>query len=144
MKAFLRMEVEQDNKTIKLHLDHYVQEMLTEYKDYIKKSLRPKRVPNSPGVVLRPEDCPELPNLSQQKYYLSFVAKLQFAASWISFDISFVVSQLALFCASTGTPRWAALHHVMEYLEGFPSLKLTYRRRVGAIRDLLSGFAYSD
>ena len=41
MKTFLGMEVEQDNKTIKLHLDHYVHEMLTdsEYKDYIKKSL---------------------------------------------------------------------------------------------------------
>ncbi len=33
---------------------------------------------------------------------------------------------------------------VVEYLEGFPSLKLTYRRRVGAIRDLLSGFADFD
>ncbi len=32
----------------------------------------------------------------------------------------------------------------MEYLEGFPSLKLTYLRHVGAIRDLLSGFADSD
>ena len=28
MKTFLGLEVEQDNKTIKLHLDHYVQEML--------------------------------------------------------------------------------------------------------------------
>ena len=63
MKTFLGMEVEQDNKTIKLHLDHYVQEMLAEYKDYIKKSLRPKRVPISPGVILRPEDCPELPGV---------------------------------------------------------------------------------
>ena len=32
----------------------------------------------------------------------------------------------------------------MEYLEGFPSLKLAYRRRIGASRDLLSGFADSD
>ena len=38
------MEVEQDNKTIKLHLDHYVHKMLTEYKDYIKKSLQTKLV----------------------------------------------------------------------------------------------------
>ena len=28
MKTFLGMEVKQDNKTIKLHLDHYVHEML--------------------------------------------------------------------------------------------------------------------
>jgi hypothetical protein len=98
----LQMDVEQDNKTIKPHLDHYIQEMLTEYKDYIKKSLRPKRVPIFPGIILRPEDCPKVPDPSKQKYHWSFVAKLQFAASWIRFDISFVVSQLALFCASAG------------------------------------------
>jgi hypothetical protein len=33
--------------------------------------------------------------------------------------------------------------YLMEYLEGFLSLKSTYRRHVGAIRDLLSGFADS-
>jgi hypothetical protein len=32
----------------------------------------------------------------------------------------------------------------MENLEGFPSLNLTYRQRVEAIRDLLWGFADSD
>ena len=132
MKTFLGMEAEQDNKTIKLHLDHYVHEMLAEYKDYIEKALRPKRVQISPGVILRPEDCPEVPDPLKQKYYRSFVAKLQFAASWIRFDISFVVSQLALFCASAGTTHWAALHHLMKYLEGFPSLKLTYRSSIGA------------
>ena len=35
MESFLGMQVEQKDNTIKLHLDHYVQEMLTEYKDYI-------------------------------------------------------------------------------------------------------------
>jgi hypothetical protein len=111
MKTFLGMEIEQSNRSIKLHLDHYVREMLNEYKTYIKKSLRPKRVPFSPGVVLRPEDSPTLPDPSKQKFYRSFVAKLQFAASWIRFDISFAVSQLARFCASAGSTHWAALHH---------------------------------
>jgi hypothetical protein len=36
LKSFLVMQIEQGDKKIKLHLDHYVQEMLTEYKDYIK------------------------------------------------------------------------------------------------------------
>jgi hypothetical protein len=136
------MEIEQDKKTIKLHLDHYVHEMLTEYKDYIKESIDPSVFvfPISPGVIL----CPEVLDPAKQKHYRSFVAKLQFAASWIRFNISFVVSQLAQFCASAGTPKWSALRHVMEYLEGFPRLRLTYRRCVGAIRDLLSGFADSD
>ncbi len=79
MKTFLGMEIEQSNRSIKLHLDHYIRKMLNEYKAYIKKSLQPKRVPFSPGVVLRPEDSPTLPDPSKQKFYRSFVAKLQFA-----------------------------------------------------------------
>ncbi len=70
------MKVKPDNKTIKLHLDHYVHDMLTKYKDYIKKSLRPKCVPISPGAILRPEDCPEVPDSGKQ----SFATNLQFAA----------------------------------------------------------------
>jgi len=97
METFLGMEVEQPGKVIKLHLDSYIQEVLKDYKEYIKKSLRPKRVPMSPGLVLDNEDCPDLPDPRKQKYYRSFVAKLQFAASWIRFDIAFSVSSLARF-----------------------------------------------
>ncbi len=68
MKTFLGMEIEQSNRSIKLHLDHYVCELLNEYKGCIKKSLRPKRVPISPGVILRPEDSPTLLDPSKQKF----------------------------------------------------------------------------
>ncbi len=52
METFLGMEFEQPGKVIKLHLDSFIQEVLTEYKEYIKKSLSLKRVPMSPGLVL--------------------------------------------------------------------------------------------
>jgi hypothetical protein len=91
METFLGMEVEQPGKVIRLHLDTYVQQVLVEYKGYIKKSLRPKRVPMTPGVVLNNDDCPIVPAPRKQKYFRSFPAKLQFAASWIRFDISFTV-----------------------------------------------------
>jgi hypothetical protein len=97
----------------------------------------------SPGLVLNNEDCPITPDPRKKKYYRSFIAKLQFPASWIRFDTSFTVSTLACFCVSAGPSHWTALHHLMEYLEGFPSLKLTYRRRTG-VDDGLSGFADSD
>ena len=42
MKTFLGMEVEQDDTGIKLHLDQSIQTVLSEYTEYIKKSLRPK------------------------------------------------------------------------------------------------------
>jgi hypothetical protein len=99
MKTFLGMEVKQSGKTIKLHLDCYIQQVLAGYKVYIKKMLRPKKVPISPGVILNPEDVPELPDQHKQKYYRSFIAKLQFAATLVRIDIAFTVSQLARFCA---------------------------------------------
>jgi hypothetical protein len=42
----------------------------------------------SPGPVLDNENCSVTPDPLKQEYYKSFVAKLQFAASWIRFDIS--------------------------------------------------------
>jgi hypothetical protein len=80
---------------------------------------------------LKPEDVPELPDQHKQKYYRSLVAKLQFAETWVQIDIAFTVSQLARFCASAGVSQWAALHHLMEYLEGNPGFKITYRRSDG-------------
>jgi hypothetical protein len=127
---------------IKLYFDNYIQEVLSEYKDYVKKALRLKRVPMSPGLALNNEDCPIIPDSRKQKYYRSSVAKLQFAASWIRFDMSFSVSALTRFC-SAGPSLLAVLHHRMEYLEGFPSFKLTYRLRSG-VDDGLFGFADSD
>ena len=45
MKTFFGMEVEQDDTGIKLrlHLDHYIQTVLSEYTEYIKKSLGLRR-----------------------------------------------------------------------------------------------------
>jgi hypothetical protein len=79
MKTFLGMEVEQSGKTIRLHLDCYIQQVRAECKAYIKKRMRPKKVPMSPGVSLKPEAIPELPDQRKQKYYQSFVEKLPFA-----------------------------------------------------------------
>ena len=69
MKTFLGMEVEQENGEIRLHLDTYVQEMLAEYQAYIKKDVKPKKVPMQPGVLLTNDDCPEVPDPLEQRMY---------------------------------------------------------------------------
>jgi hypothetical protein len=102
METFLGMEVEQQSKVIKLHLNSYIHEVLTEYKVYIKKSLRPKRVPMSPGTILKDEDCPDVPDTHKQKYCRTFITKFQFTESWIRIDTYFAVSILARFCESAG------------------------------------------
>jgi hypothetical protein len=145
MKTFLGMQVEQTARSIKIHLDHYSKEVLAGYAEYIRKAIRPKKVPKAPNVIPRPEDTPDLPDPRKQKFYRSFVAKLQFAATWVRFDITFAVSQQARSCASAGSSHWAALHHLMTYLAGTPSFKITYRRSKGrSNRDLLSGYTDAD
>jgi hypothetical protein len=141
MTSFLGMEIEHNKKDIAIHLDTYVRETLDEYKMAVSKFLKPKKVPMQPGVMLEQEDCPETPDPVKQKVYRSFVAKLQFAAPWIRCDIAFTASQLARFCASAGPSHWAALHHVMGYLEENPSFKLTYQKGGS---EGLDGFADSD
>ncbi len=145
MKTCLGMQVEQSTRSIKIHLDHYIKEVVAGYVDssYIRKAIRPKKVPIAPNVVLRPEDTPDLQDPCKQKFYSSFVAKLQFAATWVRFNIAFAVSQLARFCSSAGPSHWAAPHHLMEYLAGTPSFKITYRRSKDR-SNLLSGHANAD
>ncbi len=43
METFLGMIVEQSDKSIKIHLDNYVKDVVAEYAEYIKKALRPLR-----------------------------------------------------------------------------------------------------
>ncbi len=80
MKTFLGMQVEQTARSIKIHLNHHIKEIVAEYADYIRKVIRPKKVPIAPIVVLRPEDTPDgpdLPDPRKQKFYRSFVANLR-------------------------------------------------------------------
>ena len=141
MTSFLGLEVEQLGTGIHLHLDTYVQELIEEFGIMHRKFVKPKTVPMSPGLVLDNNDCPELPNPIKQKHYRSFVAKVQFAAYWVRFDISYAAAQLARFCVSAGPSHWAALTHLMGYLTHRPSLKLVYRRDA---EGGLDGFTDSD
>ena len=69
--------------------------------------------------------------------------KLQYVATWVRFDISFTASQLASHVANPGPAHWAALHHLMEYLDHYPSFKLVYRRGLRTGQEL-DAFADSD
>jgi hypothetical protein len=124
MTSFLGLEVERDKGQIRLHLNTYVNEMLEDYKAYIKRDLKSKKILMQPGVVLTKDDAPETPDPKEQKVYGSFVAKIQFVANWVRYDVSFAASKLARFCASAGLSHWAAFHRVMEYLHSNPSIKL--------------------
>jgi hypothetical protein len=126
MTRYLGSSVDQDNHCISL--DQYITETIEEYQKFISKALRPKLTPMQPGNVLEPEETPLVHDPKKKSIYRSIVARLQYAAAWVQFDISYTTAQLALFCASAGPKHWAALHHFIEYLSKHPSLKLEYLR----------------
>ncbi len=140
MTSFLGLEVEQDKGQIRLHLDTCVNEMLEDYKSYVKRDLKPKKIPMQPVVVLTKDNAPETPDPKVQKIYQSSVAKLKFVANWVRYDVSFAASQLARFC-DLRVYHWASLHHVIGYLHSNPSFKPVYQR---GTYNGLDGFADSD
>ena len=143
MESFIGLEVEQSDSKISLHLDSYIQETIGVYKEYVKKMLRPKLTPMQPGNILKPDDAPTTPDKKRQTFYRSMVARLQFAATWVRFDISYTVGQLARFCASAGPSHCAALHHLMEYIVKYPSFKLDYKKKPNKVTGL-DGFCDAD
>jgi hypothetical protein len=67
MKTLLGMEVQQSNSSITLHFDHCIQETLTEYREFIKKTLSPKWVQILSEVILSYATCQEVADQHQQK-----------------------------------------------------------------------------
>jgi len=114
--SFLGLEVEQEDDGIVLHLDTYINELIEEYHCIQTKFIKPKTVPMAPGLLLDNSDCPEMPDPVRQKQYLSMIAKVQFAAYWVRFDISFAaISAGAILCigwplplGSTNAPYWVS------------------------------------
>ncbi len=68
--------------------------MLEDYKAYIKRDLKPKKIPVQPGLVLTKGYAPDTPDPKEQKMYQSFVAIIQFVANWIRYDVFIVSSRL--------------------------------------------------
>ena len=97
MEWFVSLEVEQSAEGIALHLDTYIQELIEECRLIHKKFIKPKKVPMQQGHVLKKEDFPAIPDPFKQSLYRSVVAKIQLAAHWVRFDISFPATQLARF-----------------------------------------------
>ncbi len=54
-------------------------------------------------MAVKAEDVPKLPDPTKRKHYRLFVAKLQFAAAWIRFDIPFVLSFAGTFLCINGS-----------------------------------------
>ena len=121
MESFIGLDVEQSRSKISLHLNSYIQETLDIYEEHPDDQAEATPMQQGNVQVLTSADVPVEPEKHKQAFYRSMVALLQFAGTWVRFNISYTVGQLTHFCASAGSSHSAALHHLVEYLRKHPS-----------------------
>jgi hypothetical protein len=92
MDRFICLSVEQTDSCIALHLDQYINDAIEQYKTLAKKSFRLKFTPMQPGNNLSTTDSPVTPDPRLQTHYRFMVVTLQFAATWVRFNIACAVS----------------------------------------------------
>ena len=122
----LAVQVHQDLKkrSISLSQQQYVEELL---KRHGMDDCKPVKTPMTPGldlsdVVVTPEEQEQMKSIP----YLSVVGSLQYLATMTRPDIAFAVSYLGRFNHNPGLQHWAAVKHLLRYLKGTVSYKLTY------------------
>ncbi len=96
MNSFLGMQVEHGSKKIKLHLDHYVQEMLAGYMDHQETSLSQAH-PIQPFLARRTDQSSSIHTSRDSTCCLwPSISLLQTCAQWICFDFAFAIMILEL------------------------------------------------
>jgi hypothetical protein len=126
METFIGLQFIQSDTSIRINLDYCIEAILEEYQKLDARVLRGKQTPVQSGVLLSKDDSPAVPDPKRQSIYRSLVAKLQFAATWVRYDIANAVAQLGRFCASAGPTHWTALRHLMCYLSEHTTFQLRY------------------
>jgi hypothetical protein len=127
MKTFLGMQVEQTARSIKIHLDHYIKEEVEGYAEYIKKALRPKKVP----IAAMSSSSLETPLRCQIPANRSSIVLL-----WQSFSSQPHGSDSTL---PSRYHSWLGFAHRLDRRTG----QRSYRRSKGR-SNLLSGYADAD
>jgi transposase InsO family protein len=122
-RKFLGMEIEYGSDgSIKIHQNQYIQQLLTRHG---MQDCSPVNTPMDTSVKLTAAKDDEA--LADPKEYASIVGGLTFAACVTRPDITCAVGQLSQFLNNPSSKHMLAVKRVLRYLQGTPSLGITYR-----------------
>ena len=127
-RFLLGIEITRDRKkrTISLSQHQYVVDLLERYG---MQDCNPVGTPLPPGIKLSkkmaPQNAEEIAFMREVPY-LSAIGSLQYLATMTRPDIQYAVSYLARFNHNPGPQHWAALKHLLRYLQGSKDFKLVY------------------
>lgn len=124
-KKIIGIEVEQSGRTIRIHQETAINELIQKYG---MEECNPRKSPMEPGLDLH---CPhkncDSCELVESTYYRGIVGKLLFIAGTTRPDISFAVSYLSRFLQKPHNMHLVAAQHVIRYLKGTKKLGITYK-----------------
>jgi transposase InsO family protein len=107
---------------------------------------KPVTTPLATNVHLTKADSP-LPHMAPDtafiRQYQSAVGALMYAMMGTRPDLAFAVASLSQFSSNPGQPHWEAIKHVLRYMRGTTSYRLTYGGRPGTSL-LFDGYCDSD
>jgi hypothetical protein len=94
---------------------------------------RPVAIPLEPGIVLklRIEAKEELPEIERQLYYI-ITGSVIYLANGTRLDISYAIGQLARFMADPSSIHLRNAKHLLRYLNGTRTVRITFRAGIGA------------
>lgn len=122
-RRFLGMEIEYGKDgSIKIHQNRYIQQLLERHG---MGDCNPAITPMDTSVKLSSITSEEAP--ADAREYASIVGGLMFAACVTRPDIMCSVSQLSQFLNNPSSKHMQAAKRVLRYLQGTPTLGITYR-----------------
>ena len=114
----------------------YIADVLKRFR---MEDCKPARIPMVPRLSLAVGDAPADAELKSR--YLSAVGSLMYAMLGTRPDLAFAVGYLGRFAKAPTSEHWAAIAHVLRYLQGTAHLGLRFAPRSA---DLAGLAAYSD
>lgn len=110
------------------------------------RNCKPVGSPMNVSEKVSTEDSPKNEDEKSAMQSIPFreaVGCLMYLAQCTRPDICFAVNKLSRYSSNPGLKHWAAVKHLMRFLQGTKNHKLCYRKRDGQIPDII-GFSDAD
>lgn len=145
VEHILGMRVIREQYVFSIDQEHYIGTVLEKFG---MSDCKPVDVPMNSSLTLTKEDCPD--TIEEQREmskipYQEAIGCLMYISQCTRPDITFAVNKLSRFNANPGRKHWDAVKHLLRFLKGSKSFKLTYSQSISRVNyPLVTGYVDAD
>lgn len=125
--------------------EHYIDAVLEKFG---LSDCNPVDTPMNSSLTLTKEDCPITPEEQREMSknpYQEAIGCLMYISQCTRPDIAFAVSKLSRFNANPGRKHWDAVKHLLRFLKGSKSCKLSYSQTCSGMKyPSITGYVDAD